>query len=96
MVQRFGSYKNYPYLCIVFNKQLKTITIMMYNVGEQVRCLTPAMINSFGNWNIWVIDHIKTRENKPSLYMAYRVNDRNKTLFFFLESEIERTEEINN
>ena len=43
---------------------------MKYKVGDRVRCIVPAFIKLFAGHNIWVIDHIKTQVNKPSLYVA--------------------------
>ena len=60
---------------------------MKYKEGDRVRCITPAFVKVFAGHNIWVIDHIKTQVNKPSLYVAYREDDKNKMLYQFLESE---------
>lgn len=62
---------------------------MKYKVGDRVRCIVPAFIKLFAGHNIWVIDHIKTQtKGYPSLYVAYREDDKNKMLYQFLESEV--------
>lgn len=67
---------------------------MKYKVGDRVRCIVPAFIEMFAEHNIWVIHHIKTQVKNPSLYVAYREDDKNKMLYHFLESEVVYEEEI--
>lgn len=62
---------------------------MKYKEGDRVRCIIPAFVKVFAGCNVWVIDHIKTQTNGyPSLYIAYRENDKHKVLYTFLESEV--------
>ena len=73
---------------------------MKYKEGDRVRCITPVFEKIFAGCNVWIIDYIKTQVNKPSLYVAYRENDKRKVLYQFFENELVKEtrslEEINN
>ena len=55
---------------------------MKYKEGDELRVNVP-----------WVVDHIRTQtDNKPSLYICYRKDDKRKMFYHFLESEVEKYE----
>ena len=62
---------------------------MKYKKGDRLRVITPAFIKIFAGNNIWIVDHIKTQiDPYPDLYVCYREDDKNKTLYPFLEKEV--------
>ena len=64
---------------------------MRYKQGDKIKVTTKPFEEFYGDKNIWVVDHIKTQVGDyPSLYICYREDDKNKTLFYFTEKQVEK------
>jgi len=63
---------------------------MKYKEGEIVKVASKPFHSVFGKDALWKIDHIKTSipNRRPTLYVCYRIGDKCKTLFQFLEHEL--------
>ena len=63
---------------------------MRFQAGTKVSVNIPVFGKLYYQ-NEWMIDHIKTQTNGyPSLYVCYNVNDKHKTLYQFLEADVEK------
>lgn len=63
---------------------------MKYKVGDEVRVKIPEFVKLFGDDCVWVVYFIKLQlEHNPSLYACYRKDDKSRTLFQFMEEELE-------
>ena len=60
-----------------------------FHQGDMVKVKIDVFNRVYGE-AVWIIDHIKTQLNeKPVIYVCYMENDKRKTLFNFIESDLE-------